>query len=1062
MTRVFKTEAEFEEALIEQLQRHGWGEVLRYPTEEDLIQNWANILSKNNQAQDRLGSYPLTKGEMAQIFEQVNGLRTPMKLNGFINGKEVRIVRDHPEALNTLGKEITLKIFDRHEISAGDSCYQIAQQPRFTTKSEVLGKRRGDLMLLINGMPVFHIELKGTGIPVSQATKQIKTYARSGVFTGLFSLVQIFVAMNPTETKYFTNPGPDGTFNESFFFHWANQHNVAINEWHEIAATLLSIPLAHQLIGFYTIADTSDGVLKVLRSYQYHAVNAISDRVARMKWDDVNPLGGYIWHTTGSGKTMTSFKAAQLMANSGDVDKVVFLMDRIELGTQSLQEYRAFAEVDETVQGTEDTQVLISKLKSNTVDDTLIVTSIQKMSNIYDGYYGLKGRDLEAINKKRMVCIIDECHRSTFGDMLITIKENFKKAVFFGFTGTPIKRENEKCHNTTTDVFGDNLHAYTIADGIRDGNVLGFDIYKVATFRDKEVKKAVALEKAKAVTVEEAMAHPKKREVYEKYMRLPMVGHYKEDGTYVKGVEDYVSMAQYGEVHRDKVLTSILEDWPQLSVNGKFHAILATSSIPEAIAYYRLFKEQAPYLKVTALFDPSLEGDLELDKGYDMNQDELESDRAVPNAPQFKEEALVELIEDYNARYGMQFTLATWQQMKRDIAARLAHKVPYRHIETDKDKQLDILIVVNQMLTGFDSKWVNTLYLDKVIRYENIIQAFSRTNRLFGNGEKPFGIIKWYRKPHTMERNVHAAIRLYSEDKPLDLFVVKLHKNIERINYYYGQIRDVFENDGIEYFERLPSASVDKAKFVELFNQLSAVVQAARIQGLDWSISEYTLPVDEGVYEQFVLELDEPTYDVLLQRYKELQRDRRDDDSPDVPYDLKGYLVEHDLGVINEAYMNEKFRKYIEAIYDHREQAQIEEMRFILHSSFAYLSQEEQKFANIILHDIERGTLQIDLQYEMRDYINQYMQQSRQDEVHQVARALGIPEEALRNMVDAHPTDATINEYGRFDKLKQQVNREYAKPYFEEREGVPLKPKDVNQRIDQLLRKFLIHGTLED
>ena len=317
--------------------------------------------------------------------------------------------------------------------------------------------------------------------------------------------------MNPEETLYFANPGPEGTFNSDFYFHWADFNNEPINDWKQIASTLLSIPMAHQLIGFYTVADNSDGVLKVMRSYQYFAANAISDKVSKAKWEGKQQRGGYIWHTTGSGKTMTSFKSAQLIASSKDADKVIFLMDRIELGTQSLKEYRGFAEENEDVQATENTSVLVTKLKSSNPSDTLIVTSIQKMSNIKDeGDGGLKAADIALMSSKRIVFIVDECHRSTFGDMLMTIKQTFPKAIFFGFTGTPIQDENQKKFSTTATDFGDELHRYSIADGIRDKNVLGFDPYKVLTFKDDDIRKAVALEKAKADSIEDAFADTKK------------------------------------------------------------------------------------------------------------------------------------------------------------------------------------------------------------------------------------------------------------------------------------------------------------------------------------------------------------------------------------------------------------------------------------------------------------------------------------------------------------------------------------------------------------------------
>lgn len=358
----FKYESDFEEALIKLLFNKGWEpEVLKHSTEKDLIANWAQILFDNNREIDRLNNCPLTDGEMQQILEQINTLKTPLNLNGFINGRTIAIIRDNTDDKLHFGKEVSLKIYDRREIAAGQSRYQIVKQPEFSSKSKILNDRRGDLMLLINGMPVIHIELKRSGIPVSQAYNQIEKYSKEGIFTGLFSLVQVFVAMNPEETVYFANPGPEGKFNTEYYFHWANFDNEPINNWKDIAASLLSIPMAHQLIGFYTVADDSDGILKVMRSYQYYAANAIADKVSKIKWDEKNQLGGYIWHTTGSGKTMTSFKSAQLIADSKDADKVVFLTDRIELGTQSLKEYRAFADANEEVQATENTRELIVK-----------------------------------------------------------------------------------------------------------------------------------------------------------------------------------------------------------------------------------------------------------------------------------------------------------------------------------------------------------------------------------------------------------------------------------------------------------------------------------------------------------------------------------------------------------------------------------------------------------------------------------------------------------------------------------------------------------------------------
>lgn len=1039
---IFNKESDFEEALIKILSEKGWEkEVLKNYSEQDLLRNWANILFENNRDIDRLNDYPLTDSEMQQILEQIEALRTPLKLNGFINGKSVSIVRDNPDDKLHLGKEVSLKIYDRREIAAGQSRYQIVQQPKFPTKSKQLNDRRGDLMLLINGMPVIHIELKKSGIPVSQAYNQIEKYSHEGIFSGLFSLVQIFVAMEPNEAVYFANPGPDGKFNPDYYFHWADFNNEPINEWDKVASTLLSIPMAHQLIGFYTVADDSDGVLKVMRSYQYFAASAISDKVAKAKWEGNNQLGGYVWHTTGSGKTMTSFKSAQLIASSKDADKVIFLMDRIELGTQSLKEYRGFADENESVQATENTNVLITKLKSSNPADTLIVTSIQKMSNIKDEAGGLNARDIELISDKRIVFIVDEAHRSTFGDMLLTIKNTFPKAMFFGFTGTPIQDENQKKKNTTSTVFGNELHRYSIADGIRDKNVLGFDPYKVLTFKDKDVRKVVALEKAKAQTEKEAISDPVKSKIFYKYMdanQVGMVGHFDAKGDYIKGIEDYIPNVQYTtEEHTTMVVKDILENWVTLSHNSKFHAIFATSSIPEAINYYRLFKAMKPHLKVTALFDPSIDNN---------------------GGVQFKEDGLVEIISDYNEQYGQEFSIPTFAKMKKDIAARLAHKKPYERIANEPAKQIDLLIVVDQMLTGFDSKWINTLYMDKVLQYENIIQAFSRTNRLFGP-DKPFGTIRYYRKPHTMERNINAAVKLYSGDRPLGLFVQHLIDNLKQMNELFESITDLFADSGIENFEKLPDDTSACRKFAKDFNEFNSYLEAAKIQGFKWNVLSY---VDEETGEVIDVTIDENTYLILVLRYKELTGGGGGTGGDDVPYDLAGYITEIDTGLIDADYMNSKFDKYIKLLsVEGTTKEAIEQAETELHKTFATLSQEEQKYANIFLHDIQRGDVKVAEGKSLRDYINEYLSKARNDQIHRISVAIGVDENMLRNVMGLKLNENNLNEFGRYDELKKTVDKAKAKEYFEKVEGTKIIPPKVNVKVDKLLRDFIINGGYE-
>lgn len=1036
---IFDKESDFEEAVIELLIESGWEpEVLRYPTEQDLIDNWATILFNNNSQRDRLNDCPLTDGEMHQIMEQIINLRSPLKLNGFINGKSVSIKRDNPDDKEHFGQEISLKIYDRREIAHGESRYQIVQQPQFTTKSPVLGDRRGDLLLLINGMPVIHMELKRSGIPVSQAYNQIEKYMHEGVFAGIFSLVQVFVAMEPEEAVYFANPGQDGEFNKSYYFHWADFDNEPINDWKGVVSQLLNIPMAHMLIGFYTIADDSDGILKVMRSYQYYAANRIADRVTNKDWGDTDQLGGHIWHTTGSGKTMTSFKSAQLIASSHDADKVIFLVDRKELGTQSLKEYRAFASENEHVQATEDTEVLISKLRSDDYANTLIVTSIQKLSNIYDEAEMVKTAELNKILSKRIVIIIDEAHRSTFGDMLATIKDTFKHSLIFGFTGTPIQEINSRKDSTTATIFGNELHRYTLGDGIRDKNVLGFDPYMVMTYDDRDLREKVALMKAKAATVQEALGDEKKKKAFYKYMdasQVKMVGEQKGQ-KYISGIEDLVPNSQYEtEEHRKAVIEDIGRNWLVLSRDYKFHAIFATSSIPQAVKCYRLMKNMLPDIAITAMFDPTIDNE---------GGGSLE-----------KEDGIVEILEDYKLRYSQQFTIPTYDQFRKDVSARLAHKKPYNRIT--RTQQIDILIVVKQMLTGFDSKWINTLYLDKVMEYEDLIQAFSRTNRLFGD-DKPFGTIKYYRKSHTMERNISEAVKAYSGDIPTGLFVDKLQKNLNSLNREYAEIAEIFSLAGITDFEKLPGDNASKKKFAKSFKQLNLFLEAALIQGFVWNKSSYEFEA-EGIVTVVDVLLDHETYLTLAARYKELSSGGGGGRDEDIPFDIDTHLTEINTDIIDADYMNSRFQKFLKLIqaggYD---QETWDKSLQALHKSFAMLSQEEQRYANVFIHDVQAGNIVVDGSKTFRDYIAEYMKKAENVSIQRVVRRLGCYAEKLRELLRHKVTEDNINEYGRFDDLKSTVDKGKAKSFFVLVETLNYRQSRLNMYIDRYLRYFILTG----
>ncbi len=1023
----FTSEKDFENELVTLLGGKGWEKKpIMYPTERVLLENWKRILYVNNNQKDRLGEYQLTDGEMAQIIEKITELKTPYRLNGFINGKTVTIKRDNLDDGLHFGKVISLDIFDRDEIAAGRSVYQIARQPVFHSKSKIDKDRRGDIILLINGMPVIHVELKKSGVPVSQAINQIGKYSKEGVFTGLFSLVQIFVAMTPEETLYFANPGPDADLNDKYFFHWADFNNNRMDDWRDVASNLLSIPMAHQLIGYYTIADRTDSVLKVMRSYQYYAARGIVSSYLD-KHKDNPQRGGYVWHTTGSGKTMTSFKSAQLIANSGKVDKVLFVMDRIDLGTQSLETYRNFANDDEDVQGTENTSILIGKLKSSAPNDTLIVTSIQKLSRIRKDDSCLCFADLAEILKKRIVIIVDEAHRSTFGDEMLTIKDTFSNAVFFGFTGTPRFSDDEDSVKETSTVFGDEIHRYLISDGIRDKNVLGFDVYKVSTFKEEDLRIQVALAQAKASSIDEVNADPVKAKIFYHFKDDVKMAYPKGEG---KGIEDFIPNSQYEtSVHREMVVKDIINSF-KMSSQGRYHAIFATSSIIEAIEYYRLLKKQAPELKISSMFEAGIDDN-------DANTTE-------------KETGLREIIEDYNGMFACNYTFASFPAMKKDIANRLAHKKPYERVP--REQQLDILIVVRQMLTGYDSKWVDILYVDQLMEQANLVQAFSRTNRLNDEGKK-FGIIRYYRRPWTMELNIQQAFERYSGDKPIGVFVNKIGKNLVSLNERFHEIKVLFEREGISDFSKLPEDRVVKAKFAKLFRELTDYLENARLQGMKWD--------DVSTHANVELEIDKPTYDSLLLRYQELALEPSDEDDGDsggdnVPYDLDGYLVDLKTDRIDYDYMNSRFHKYIKSLSAGVSEEERNSLLDDLHRSFAMLSQQDQLYANKLITDIQNGNIVLEENKSFMDYVVEYQKDELDAKLQYFNDAFGIDSDKVRALVYSDVTDENLDEFGRFSAITQEISAERAVGFYAEHGNVMLPFQAVIQARNEV-KSFILN-----
>ena len=1018
----FKNEKEFEDALVAKLTQldNQWSrEILEYKSEEELIDNWARILFSNNNTKDTLNDCPLTKTEMGQIITQISG-DSPFAINRRLNARYISITRDNPRDTLHNGKRVDLFLFDKDEIAAGRSVYQIARQPKLPIPSEILGDRRGDLMLLINGMPLFHIELKNTPVKVEQACNQISKYMQHGVFTGFFSLVQVFVAMTPTETLYFANPGRERKFNSDYYFHWADFNNKYINEWEEIAEKFLSIPMAHRLIGYGTIADGTDNILKVMRSYQYHAAYKIySQVVKRVDWDDGQQKGGYVFHTTGSGKTMTSFKCAQLIKSSGKVDKIVFLMDRDELWKQTYDNYRNYSDCDD-IEDTENANSLLSKLENDT-QNLLVVTSIQKMNILTTVQPTPYAARIAKVQKKKVVFIIDEAHRSTFGTMLRDIKLTYPRAMFFGFTGTPIMDVNAIDGITTDGLFGECLHQYKINEGIRDKNVLGFKPSKVITFEEEDLREKVALMKLGKSTVDELT--PEEYAKYHTLVNRDMIDIEKDVN------QSLYSDGETGAAHRQNVVEDILRKWDRISFRGKFHYILATSSIKEAVEYYRLLKDNDLGLFVTAVFDPHT----------DNTSDDI-----------FKDEAVKEILEDYNKHFNMKCTVGAYRRFKDDVCARLSHKDPYKDLDKHREEAVNIVIVVNQLLTGFDSAWINTLYLDKVIEYEQFIQAASRTNRLNGF-EKQFGIIKYCRKPHVMEKNAEDALKLYAEAGYQDVFVPSLGQNIIAMNNDYQRIINLFEANGIENFSRLPDSDVDINLFADLFNNISNYYYRSIPQLFTWTKKTY-ITEDAG---EVTVELDETTYETLHQRYSEIPRTVQP--GGDIIYDIKAFLTEVSSSTIDRAFMESKFSEVLKDLSNGAKPEEIKGLLDELKSKFTILPAEDQITAEAILEDIYSGALKdFDVNKTLAEYIEIYNRNTLRANVDKFSEAFGFDKEKLLRIMVLHLSEENLLQGGLFDQVMATLDRSKAKAAMEAIEGAEIRQHRVVQKAEGYLKRFIL------
>ena len=706
-----QSEAALEAGLIKTLQQMDY-EYVQIAEEDNLYANFKRQLEIHNRKRlEEHGRTEFTTEEFEKIL---------IYLEGGTRFEKAKKLRDLYPLDTADGQRIWVEFLNRQQWCQNE--FQVSNQITVEGRK----KCRYDVTILINGLPLVQIELKRRGVELKQAYNQIQRYHKTS-FHGLFDYIQLFVISNGVNTRYFAN-NPNSGY--KFTFNWTDAANHPFNELEHFAVFFLEKCTLGKIIGKYIVLHEGDKCLMVLRPYQFYAVEKILDRVQNSNDN------GYIWHTTGAGKTLTSFKAAQLVSELDDVDKVMFVVDRHDLDTQTQSEYEAFE--PGAVDSTDNTDELVKRLQSNS---KIIITTIQKLNSAVSKiWYSNK---IEAVRHSRIVMIFDECHRSHFGDSHKKIMKFFDNARIFGFTGTPIFTENAVDGHTTKEIFGNCLHKYLIKDAIADENVLGF-----------------------------------------------LVEYYH--GSEVVDNDNQARM--------EEIAKFILNNFNKSTFDGEFDALFAVQSVPMLIRYYKIFKSLNPKIRIGAVFT------------YAANSSQ-DDDQTGMGTGQYTSQSVGEadelqaIMDDYNEMFGTAFTTENFRAYYDDINLRMKKK------KADM-KPLDLCLVVGMFLTGFDSKKLNTLYVDKNLEYHGLLQAFSRTNRVL-NEKKRFGKIVCFRD---LKNNVDTSIKLFSNsDNPEDI-----------VRPPFEEVKQEYRTLATEFLQKYPTpgsidflqSENDKKDFVLAFRDI--------------------------------------------------------------------------------------------------------------------------------------------------------------------------------------------------------------------------------------------------
>ena len=849
-----------EQNLIDQL-THGESQwTLRddIKNENDLWNNFFEILSRSNK--NVLKDVPLTNNEKAIIKSKIihpTFYKSAEWLAG-VNGEvRLQIQRD-----NTKLGTADFVVINNNNIAGGNSVYEVVHQIQFHKRREIDRNRRGDVTLLINGLPMIHIELKNRAHSPKEALNQIQKYIDEQMFNGIFSTLQFFVVTNGSYTQYIA---AGQQLKEKFLTTWVDEENKPVQNYLEFAKDVLSIPAAHNMVANYIALDSTQHSIIVLRPYQIHAIQAIFD-ASYGKDNKEQPHSGFVWHTTGSGKTLTSYKVAHNLLKIPSIQKTIFLIDRNDLDTQTTQAFETYAQNDSIdVEGTENSYSLARKLVSS--DKRVIVTTRQKMQALFKRI--AQDQEQKRLYRKlkdvKLAFIVDECHRAVSPDQKNEIDAFFTKnpPLWYGFTGTPIFAENAreakgKNARTTEQQYGKCLHKYTIKDAIRDKAVLGFQVEEESNVSedadesdtDARNKEYASLSHMKAVV---------KRILNNSYRKL---------GIYNKDNRGYT-----------------------------YDAIFTTSSIKQAQKYYRIFRDvindKDPDIKIPNRIKKVLPDFPKIAITYSIGEN---GDGDEANQNEMKQS-----LEDYNKMFNTHYSMAELGAYNTNVNDRLARK---KDEFKPRSQQLDIVIVVDRLLTGFDAPCLSTLFLDRApMPYKDLIQAFSRTNRIFDR-DKRYGQIVTYQYPKKYKESINGALMLYTEGSEKQALAPTWDESILEFNNAEKKIIKYQGDHGIPINE---APLEDQKRFLKEYQDFDKNLGAIKTYN---EFNNIDLEKDYGLDPMFI-EDTRATYEVVKEKVKEATgKDKpttEDDDQFDPDYELENTGRQE----INYAYIVQLIQAYI-------------------------------------------------------------------------------------------------------------------------------------------------------